>query len=69
MMAVVPAAQLASAGNLAVQVMSPAPGGGTSSAAVLAVLAGVFATKNPQVSGQNAYRAVHLPSLYPGVQW
>ena len=30
---------------------------------------------NPQVvlqmeiSGQNAYRAVHLPSLYPGVQW
>jgi hypothetical protein len=22
-----------------------------------------------EVSGQNAYRAVHLPSLYPGVQW
>ena len=22
-----------------------------------------------EVSGQNAYRAVHMPSLYPGVQW
>lgn len=22
-----------------------------------------------EISGQNAYRAVHLPSLYPGVQW
>jgi len=22
-----------------------------------------------EVTGQNAYRAVHLPSLYPGVQW
>jgi len=22
-----------------------------------------------EVSGQNAYRAVHIPSLYPGVQW
>ena len=22
-----------------------------------------------EVSGQNAYRMVHLPSLYPGVQW
>jgi hypothetical protein len=22
-----------------------------------------------EVSGQNAYRAVHVPSLYPGVQW
>ena len=21
------------------------------------------------ITGQNAYRAVHLPSLYPGVQW
>ena len=38
------------AGNLAVQVMTPAPAGGTSSAATLTVLAGVFATKNPQVA-------------------
>jgi hypothetical protein len=22
-----------------------------------------------EISGQNAYRAVHVPSLYPGVQW
>jgi hypothetical protein len=22
-----------------------------------------------EVSGQMAYRAVHFPSLYPGVQW
>ena len=22
-----------------------------------------------EVSGQNVYRAVHVPSLYPGVQW
>jgi hypothetical protein len=22
-----------------------------------------------EVTGQNAYRAVHMPSLYPGVQW
>jgi hypothetical protein len=22
-----------------------------------------------EASGQNAYRAVHLPSLFPGVQW
>ena len=22
-----------------------------------------------EVSGQNAYRMVHVPSLYPGVQW
>jgi hypothetical protein len=22
-----------------------------------------------EISGQNAYRGVHLPSLYPGVQW
>ena len=22
-----------------------------------------------EVSGQNSYRSVHLPSLYPGVQW
>jgi hypothetical protein len=22
-----------------------------------------------EISGQNAYRAVHIPSLYPGVQW
>ena len=35
----------------------------------------VTSDPNPQVvlqmevSGQNAYRAVHLPSLYPGVQW
>jgi hypothetical protein len=31
--------------------------------------------QNPQVvwklevAGQNSYRTIHLPSLYPGVQW
>ena len=51
--AVVPAAQLANAGNLAVQVMTPGPGGGTSSAATLTVVlaqGSVSATGNPQVA-------------------
>jgi len=22
-----------------------------------------------EINGQNSYRTIHLPSLYPGVQW
>jgi len=48
--ATVPAAQLTMAESLPVLVTTPGPGGGASSPVTLTVMAGVFATGNPQVA-------------------
>ena len=48
--ATVSAPQLALAGSLPVLVMTPGPGGGTSSAVTFTVSSGVFGTANPQVA-------------------
>jgi len=48
--ATIPAAMLAMPGTVPVLVTTPGPGGGTSSAVNFTILAGVFATANPQVA-------------------
>jgi len=53
--AMVPAAQLAIPGGLAVQVSNPTPGGGTSPATTFTVAEGVFPTANPQVASYYYY--------------
>jgi hypothetical protein len=65
-MATIPAAQLANAGNQPVQVTTPAPGGGTSSTVTLTVLvpgSSVSATANPQVA-LYSYATTRAASMY-----
>ena len=72
LMAVIPAAQLASAGTLAVTVVTPSPGGGTSNAVNLTVLIVVAVsptTPTLNVTQTQPFTATVTGSANQGVSW